>query len=244
MHLQLRPLRQAPTGIWAALGFGVLAVASLLLQPRREKPRDELPPKAPSTASTTSGDEATIEVEEVDFDEQMREESRLLQEAAATVLLVLETEVYRFLPHVHIAEKQLRAIASKLGEVSDLISPHNAFWRYGRDQPLKQLFEMPLLRLAASQGVMVPVTLGHVQTPGDLIVARFLVSGTDASKSRYHEFSSGILDALQRDRLMMRLEWIFHSMWDLPLTWGDDDDDMPLAGRRTAWGVTLRPTHG
>jgi hypothetical protein len=32
------------------------------------------------------------------------------------------------------------------------------------------------------------------------------VSGTDASKSRYREFSSGILDALQRERLMMRLE--------------------------------------
>ena len=31
------------------------------------------------------------------------------------------------------------------------------------------------------------------------------VSGTDASKSRYREFSSGILDAVQRELLMMRL---------------------------------------
>ena len=31
------------------------------------------------------------------------------------------------------------------------------------------------------------------------------VSGTDASKSRYREFSSGILDSVQRELLMMRL---------------------------------------
>ena len=68
------------------------------------------------------------------------------------------------------------------------------------------------------------------------------VSGTDAAQSRYREFSSGILDALQRERLMMRLEWIFHSMWDLPLTWGDDDCNFAPHG--SAWGVSVKPAYG
>ncbi|CAK8995060.1 Uncharacterized protein SCF082_LOCUS4199 [Durusdinium trenchii] len=128
--------------------------------------------------------------------------------------------------------------------VSDLLSPHNMYWRFGRDEPMKQLLETPLLQLAASEGAMVPVTLGHVKEPGEYLIARFLVSGTDAQKSRYREFSSGILDALQRERLMMRLEWIFHSMWEMPLTWGDGIDDTDFAAHGSAWGVSVKPAYG
>ncbi|CAK8995098.1 Uncharacterized protein SCF082_LOCUS4210 [Durusdinium trenchii] len=182
--------------------------------------------------------------EAVDFDLQLQEESRLLQEAARTVKLVLSTGAFQALPHVHVAQKQLDAIASKLDEVSDLLSPHNMYWRFGRDEPMKQLLETPLLQLAASEGAMVPVTLGHVKEPGEYLIARFLVSGTDAQKSRYREFSSGILDALQRERLMMRLEWIFHSMWEMPLTWGDGIDDTDFAAHGSAWGVSVKPAYG
>ncbi|CAE7850118.1 Psmd10, partial [Symbiodinium sp. KB8] len=177
----------------------------------------------------------------VDFDERLKEECRLLQEAATTVRLILRTGVFRFLPHVHVAEKQLNAIASKLDEVTDLLSPHNMFWRFGRDQPMKQLLETPLLQLAASSEVIVPVTAGMTSELGEGLVARFLVSGTDASKSRYREFSSGILDSVQRELLMMRLEWLFHSTWDLPLTWGDGLDDMSSVAsqmwRGSRWDV-------
>ncbi|CAE7252593.1 unnamed protein product [Symbiodinium sp. CCMP2592] len=174
----------------------------------------------------------------------MCEECRLLQEAATTVRLILRTGVFRFLPHVHVAEKQLNAIASKLDEVTDLLSPHNMFWRFGRDQPMKQLLETPLLQLAASTEVIVPVTAGMTSELGEGLVARFLVSGTDASKSRYREFSSGILDSVQRELLMMRLEWLFHSTWDLPLTWGDGLDDMTLGAHKAAWGVAMKPAYG
>eukprot|EP00913_Durusdinium_trenchii_P026354 g24729.t1 len=196
--------------------------------------------------------------EAVDFDLQLQEDAR-------TVKLVLSTGAFQALPHVHVAQKQLDAIASKLDEVSDLLSPHNMYWRFGRDEPMKQLLEprsgavergeTPLLQLAASEGAMVPVTLGHVKElhtaravflrePGEYLIARFLVSGTDAQKSRYREFSSGILDALQRERLMMRLEWIFHSMWEMPLTWGDGIDDTDFAAHGSAWGVSVKPAYG
>ncbi|CAJ1409741.1 unnamed protein product [Effrenium voratum] len=208
-----------------------------VLQEQAEAPKQEAPLYVPAPPDPEP--EPTV-----DFDAQLRKESGLLLAASETVQMVLQTGAFKSLPHVHVAEKQLQAISAKLEEVSDLLSPHNMFWRYGRDQPMQQLLDTPLLQLAAAEGVMVPVTLGHISQPGDLLVARFLVSGTDASKSRYREFASGILDALQRDRLMMRLEWIFHSMWDLPLTWGDGIDDFGFGAHGSTWGVSIKPAYG
>jgi len=173
-------------------------------------------------------DRRTDPTEELDFDTQVSIEKGLLGEGAATVRLVLRTGAHRFLPFPYSAEKQLTAVADKLEEIADSISPHNIFWRYGRDQPMAALLDLPLFCLAASKFALVPVTLGYVSEPGELAIARFLVSGTDARKSRYYEFSSGILDSVQRDRLLFRLENIFMPMWDLPLTWGDEMDGMSL----------------
>eukprot|EP00438_Fugacium_kawagutii_P002621 Skav201672 [mRNA] locus=scaffold641:349150:353215:+ [translate_table: standard] len=119
------------------------------------------------------------------------------------------------------------------------------FWRFGRDEPMQLLMDTPLLRLAACEGALVPVTLNHVRgAPGEVMVARFLVQGTDASKSRYREFSSGILDALQREMLMMRLESIFFSVWEMPLTWGDGMDDVHFGAHGSEWGVSVKPAYG
>lgn len=166
--------------------------------------------------------------EQLDFEAQVAIERSLLGEGAATVQMVLRTGAHQFLPFPYSAEKQLITIANKLEEIAELSSPHNIFWRYGRDQPMAALLDLPLFDLAASKFALVPVTLGYVSEPGELAIARFLVSGTDARKSRYYEFSSGILDCIQRDRLLFRLETIFMPIWDLPLTWGDEMDNMSL----------------
>lgn len=166
--------------------------------------------------------------EQLDFEAQVAIERSLLGKGAATVQMVLRTGAHRFLPFPYSAEKQLITIANKLEEISELSSPHNIFWRYGRDQPMAALLELPLFRLAASKLALVPMTLGYVSEPGEFAIARFLVSGTDARKSRYYEFSPGILDCIQRDRLLFRLETIFMPIWDLPLTWGDEMDNMTL----------------
>ena len=63
--------------------------------------------------------------------------------------------------------------------------------------PLYQWICIPSANLTMKNAV-----IDIIQHPRDVPQ----VSGTDASKSRYREFSSGILDALQRERLMMRLE--------------------------------------
>ncbi|CAE8647823.1 unnamed protein product [Polarella glacialis] len=164
----------------------------------------------------------------VDFESQVRMESHLLEEAAFTVRLVLKTGAYLACEHIHVAEKQLKTIADKLEELAELACPRNIFWRYGRSQPMAGLLDLPLLRLGASELVMVPVTSNYEKEPGELAIGRFLVSGTDAKMSRYLESSSGILDAVQRARLLLRLEWMFFSIWDLPLTWGDEADNVPL----------------
>mmetsp|Transcript_35866 Transcript_35866/g.80241 ORF Transcript_35866/g.80241 Transcript_35866/m.80241 type:complete len:247 (+) Transcript_35866:49-789(+) len=231
-----------------AFSAAALFWLSRLFHRRRQAAGTALPSKplqaAPAPVLYSPVAEEEDEEEPMDFDERLKQESHLLLEAADTVRLILRTEVFRFLPHVHVAEKQLNAIANKLDEVSDLLSPHNMFWRFGRDQPMQQLLETPLLKLAASTEVLVPVTAGLTEELGEGLVARFLVSGTDASKSRYREFASGILDAVQRELLMMRLEWLFHSMWDLPLTWGDGLDDMTMGGHKAAWGVAIKPAYG
>jgi len=242
--------------------FGAVALVSavaLYLRLRRLRTREAAGKAnchaAPNSVDLTSPAEdsstaATTECpEEVDFEARVRREQQLILEAAATVQMVIRTGAFWCLPHPHAAKKQLCTIADKLEEVADCTSPHNIFWRYGREQPMADLLELPLLRLAASCSVIVPVSLGYVKEPGELAVARFLVSGTDANKSRYREFSSGILDAVQRDRLLFRLEWLFQSVWDLPLTWGDEADNLPLGGsvnphNASAFGVSIHVTTG
>eukprot|EP00930_Biecheleria_cincta_P024638 TRINITY_DN17621_c0_g1_i1.p1 TRINITY_DN17621_c0_g1~~TRINITY_DN17621_c0_g1_i1.p1 ORF type:complete len:259 (-),score=30.08 TRINITY_DN17621_c0_g1_i1:20-796(-) len=193
--------------------------------------RDNFPEQVQFVESRVENDDMDSRAdptEQLDFDAQVAIERCLLGEGAATVRLVLRTGAHRFLPFPFSAEKQLVTIADKLEEIAELSSPHNIFWRYGRDHPMAALLTLPLFDLAASKFALIPVTLGYVSEPGELAIARFLVSGTDARKSRYYEFSSGILDAVQRDRLLFRLETIFMPVWDLPLTWGDEMDNVSL----------------
>lgn len=175
------------------------------------------------------------------------DERDVVLRAAEAVALVRRTQAYRAAPHPYAVEKQLRKLEADLREISDCLHESSFFWRPGRDEPMAHLLQLPLLQLSASDCVLVPVTSGHVKETwmqGELAVARFLLSGTDPKVSRYREYSSGILDAMQRDRLLRCITRLFWPVWDMPLTWGDDDDcfgvPQSTAHSVSAFGVAMR----
>jgi len=73
---------------------------------------------------------------------------------------------------------------------------------------------------------------------GDLL-AHYLLIGTDPGESRYREYSTGILDANQRGHLLDRMQILKWPTWDIPLTWGDEDD-MICYGGPNPGGYTMK----
>mmetsp|Transcript_61772 Transcript_61772/g.133871 ORF Transcript_61772/g.133871 Transcript_61772/m.133871 type:complete len:278 (+) Transcript_61772:34-867(+) len=200
-------------------------------------------PSAPAAKAPPKSDG----VAEMSFDAQVIEERRLIRGALETVLLVRRTKAYAYLPHPYAVERELLRLERDLGEISDLLGGSAFFWRLGRDEPMERLLDLPLLRLAGSRAAIVPVSLGFVKETielGEEAVARYLVSGTDPDMSRYREYSPGILDSLQRNRLLKALQVILWPCWDMPLTWGDEDDCVVFGGatahNTSAFGVAQR----
>lgn len=66
-------------------------------------------------------------------------------------------------------------------------------------------------------------------TGGDLL-AHYLLVGTDPGESRYRERALGILDSAHREALLRRIQVLQWPSWDIPLTWGDEDDMIGFGG--------------
>lgn len=65
---------------------------------------------------------------------------------------------------------------------------------------------------------------------GGDIIAHYLLVGTDPGESRYRECSCAILDAVHRGKLLERIQVLNWSCWSIPLTWGDEDDEIRFGG--------------
>mmetsp|Transcript_38349 Transcript_38349/g.105640 ORF Transcript_38349/g.105640 Transcript_38349/m.105640 type:complete len:385 (-) Transcript_38349:3-1157(-) len=246
------------------------------------------------------------------WDEQVLAERRTLEAASEIVREVRRSVVHRKLPHFHAADRQLHNIEQQLEMLS---MSTQSFWRYGRDAPMAELLELPLLQLAATggEGTLVPVTLGFMKhtvdkgleapvseaavddSPGEDaallgvalgasrdtiesayrrrsrhfhqhgrcmnavgfhaltaarnrclariaaptlrayggggdLLAHYLLIGTDPNESRYRECSHGILDVLRRGELLEKIHVLQWPAWDIPLTWGDEDDMICFGG--------------
>lgn len=244
------------------------------------------------------------------WDEEIARERATFDEAVRIVRGVRHSVVHRKLPHFHATDRQLRVLEEQLAAIG--VNVKN-FWRYGRDEPMAKLLELPILRLASTggQGALLPVSLGfvkhfadedfeHVDTQKDLssedalllgialgadaaavesayrrrsrhfhrhgtccnvrgfnalgaarnrclarlsmpelrayggggdLVAHYLLMGLDPGESRYREYTGGILDGVHREALMQRMQVVQWPCWDIPLTWGDDDDGLGFGGQ-------------
>mmetsp|Transcript_19712 Transcript_19712/g.54153 ORF Transcript_19712/g.54153 Transcript_19712/m.54153 type:complete len:375 (+) Transcript_19712:51-1175(+) len=110
-------------------------------------------------AQTSSvGSDVARETEE----EQGMREQRTFEEAARIMRLLRQSAVHRKLPHFHAVDRQLENAENFLSEIADCVSE---FWRYGRDEPMADLMQLPIMQLAASGGreAIVPVTQGFVK---------------------------------------------------------------------------------
>lgn len=245
------------------------------------------------------------------WDEEIAMEKATFEEAARIVRGVRQSVVHRKLPHFHATDRQLRVLEEQLANIA--VNVKN-FWRYGRDEPMAKLLELPMLRLAATkgEGALLPVSLGfvkhtvdcpeadHAESQEDLpsedalllgialgadagavesayrrrsrhfhrhgmccnvrgfnaltfarnrclarlsmpelrayggggdLVAHYLLMGLDPGESRYREYTGGILDGVHRDRIMQCMQVLLWPCWDIPLTWGDDDDGLGFGGQ-------------
>lgn len=219
--------------------------------------------------------------------EQNERERKIFEEAVRVVQALRKSTVPRKLPHYHVLDKQLANAENLLGEIGDNV---DQFWRYGRDEPMAALLELPFMRLAAEGGgaallplPLVPIGAGRGKAPqpigpdpedlalldltanadensspsrtemeaafrrrarelhhrgtcvnpeayhelqeayerclqgrprppkasmvsSDDVLAHYLLVGTDAAKSRYREYAQGLLDVVQRERLLNRID--------------------------------------
>lgn len=243
------------------------------------------------------------------WDEEIALEKATFEEAARIVRGVRQSVVHRKLPHFHATDRQLRVLEEQLAAIG--VNVKN-FWRYGRDEPMAKLLELPILQLASTRGerALLPVSLGFVKHTADQdfedvdsqedlpsedalllgialgadagavesayrrrsrhfhrhgtcynirgfnaltaarnrclarlsmpelrayggggdLVAHYLLMGLDPGESRYREYTGGILDCVHREALMQRMQVVQWPCWDIPLTWGDEDDGIGFGG--------------
>jgi len=63
---------------------------------------------------------------------------------------------------------------------------------------------------------------GFSQKKNDFL-ALYLLVGTDPHESRYLESSRAILDSVHRNKLLLQIQRLMWSSWNIPLIWGDED---------------------
>lgn len=95
------------------------------------------------------------------WDEQVQTEKMIMDKAVALMQDVRQSAVHRKLPHFHFVDRQLQVITEQLGVLADAVL---GFWRYGRDRPMQELLEHPVLQLASrGEGALVPLSSGFVK---------------------------------------------------------------------------------
>mmetsp|Transcript_62779 Transcript_62779/g.182050 ORF Transcript_62779/g.182050 Transcript_62779/m.182050 type:complete len:361 (+) Transcript_62779:71-1153(+) len=102
------------------------------------------------------------------------------------------------------------------------------FHRHGRCSNVPGFHALVSARNRCLARISAP-TLPAYGGGGDLL-ALYLLAGTDPTNNRYRERSVGILDSVHRGQLLNKLDIIQWPTWDIPLTWGDDDDMIGFGG--------------
>eukprot|EP00931_Biecheleriopsis_adriatica_P123173 TRINITY_DN98222_c0_g1_i1.p1 TRINITY_DN98222_c0_g1~~TRINITY_DN98222_c0_g1_i1.p1 ORF type:complete len:371 (-),score=79.42 TRINITY_DN98222_c0_g1_i1:27-1115(-) len=268
---------------------------------------DEVPPVQAQTHLTASVVTDFGVLDAMTWDEQVQTEKKIMDKAMALMQDVRQSAVHRKLPHFHIVDRQLQVITQQLGDLGDAVL---GFWRYGRDLPMQELLQHPLLQLASrGDGALVPLSLGFVKQitedgfelaaaeddpgsdaallgialsadrdsiesayrrrsrhfhrhgkcinmagfhalsaarnrclarlagpalhafgGGGDVLAHYLLMGTDPAENRYKETAVGILDAVHREQLLLLIQKIQWPCWNIPLTWGDEEDMIGFGG--------------